>query len=261
MPRIWELDYIRGCMLIFVTLDHCLGFLPVFLHPTNAAGEWLIRLSYLYLSLPVRPYLQPIFIFLFALLSGVNTNFSKNHVLHAASFGLFVSIFLLLHKIGTLIFPTFIMGLTIFNILSILAISAFVWAFLKAVRAPDFVIVLLAALFIAIGLWFWIYLLKTGQYYVLPYGLRGFAFLVYSRQGLDWSPNNFEPLLPSLGFFLSGGLLGSKLYKNKRSLIPHAPCSAAKKVIFLGRYSLYVYLFAPVVIIAFFMLLNALKVL
>jgi len=260
-PRIWELDFFRGCLLIFVTLDHCFIYMRSFFHPTNAAGDLLIRLSHSYLDLPLRPYIQPVIIFLFALLSGVNCGFTVSHAKRAASFGLFVSVFMLLHKIGSLIFPTYIYGLLIFNILAILAICAFVWLILKAVKAPDWVIAILAVLSIFAGLWFWGYLLNHHSLYVLPHHLRGFAFLIYSQQGLDWSPNNFEPLLPSMGFFLTGGLLGGKLYKNKRSLYKHAPCGLAKPVIWLGKYSLINYLFAPVVILAFLSLLNLLRIL
>lgn len=260
-PRVWELDYFRGCLLIFVTLDHCFVFLPHFLQPTNAAGAFIVELSKLYTSMPERRFIQPGIIFIFALLSGINCCFVKNHLRRATSFGLFVSCFMLLHKIGTLVFPSFLRGELMFNILAILAISTFVWWFLKAIKTPDIVIALLAVLCIGVGMWFCVYFLKTDDYYILPHHLRGFALLVYSMQGYLLSPNNFEPLLPSLGFFLAGGLIGNKLYKNKRSLFQHAPCACAKSVMVLGKHSLIAYLFAPVVIIGLCLLLNVWKVL
>lgn len=257
--RIWELDYIRGILLILVTIDHCCIFLPNFIIPNNAIGTLIIRIANDYTSLVLRSYFQPLVIFLFAFLSGINCKFAKNHLGRAVSIGLFTSAFMLLHKIGTLFLYPFLNGLLIFNILAVLTICMFVWVPIKRYRIPKAAIIGVACVLIAIGLYFLASLLMTGSYYQLPQNLKVFALLIYSQQGVNWSPNNFEPLLPALGFFLLGGVTGGVIYKNNRSLIKHLPNNFIKPVILMGKYSIYAYLFAPVVIIGLLYLLNGVK--
>lgn len=258
--RIWELDYIRGVLLILVTLDHVCIFAPNFLSTTNIAGELIVKFCRDYTSLAPRPYVQPIIIFLFAFLSGINCNFTRNFSARISSFGLLVSAFMLIHKLGTLLLPAFLQGLLVFNILAVLFICNVIWFILVKIKMPKAAILLLGVCLAGVGLYFWIRLIITGGYYVLPDNFKVFALVIYSQQGLTWSINNFEPLLPSLGFFLIGGITGGVIYKNKRSLIKHAPNGFTKPIIAYGKHSLAAYLVAPVVIIAFLALLSVLRI-
>lgn len=167
---------------------------------------------------------------------------------------------MLMHKIGTLVVPSFLSGLLIFNILAVLTICMFIWIPIVKFRVPKPIILAIGVVLIVIGLYFLARMLKLDAYYVLPDNLKVFALLIYSQQGLNWSNNNFEPLLPALGFFLVGGVLGGIIYKDKRSLFAHLPNRFIKPVIVLGKYSIYAYLFAPVVIIGFLYILNLLKI-
>lgn len=258
--RIWELDYFRGILLVLVTIDHVSIFLPQFVSPGNAIGTLILQMTRDYAALPPRGYVQPVVIFLFAFLSGINCRFTNNPAARAVSIGLFTSLFMLLHKIGTLFLQPFLSGLLIFNILAVLTICMFIWIPIVKLRIPKGAILAVGIVLVIIGLYFLVRMLRLGSYYVLPDNLRVFALLIYSEQGLRWSNNNFEPLLPALGFFLIGGVVGGIIYKNKRSLFTHLPNGFIKPVILLGKYSIYAYLLAPVVIIGFLYALSILKI-
>ena len=66
----------------------------------------------------------------------------------------------------------------------------------------------------------------------LGFHLRGF------------SSSDYFPLLPNLGFFLLGSILGRVLYRNKKTLFPQVDpqIPAIRFLGFCGRQSLFIYL-------------------
>lgn len=74
----------------------------------------------------------------------------------------------------------------------------------------------------------------TDVYWLMPFGLPWYGF----------ASSDYFPLLPNLGFFLLGALLGKTLYRSKQSLLPQV--NEQNPIIrFLrlcGRHSLWIYL-------------------
>ncbi|MDD3946939.1 MAG: heparan-alpha-glucosaminide N-acetyltransferase domain-containing protein [Clostridia bacterium] len=255
--RLWEFDYLRGLLLILVTVDHVCGYLPVFIHPENIVGIFLLKLCRDYTFLAAKRFVQPLVIFLFAYLSGINCNFTKDPIRRATRLGLITSVFMLCHQLGTLLFPSFFKGLFVFNILAVLTVCLFLWIPIKKYKVQRNHLIALGVLTTAVGLYFWGRLLFTEAYYNLPSDFRMFALFIYSEQGLHWSVDNFEPLLPSLGFFLLGSAADDLLFRKRYCDIPNR---FLQPVVLLGRQSLVAYLFAPVVIIGFLKFLNLIEI-
>ena len=86
------------------------------------------------------------------------------------------------------------------------------------------------------------FLLQTAL--LVPLGIRfpGFASADYF------------PLLPNLGFFLLGAVVGRKLYANKKSLFPNGP--KCRFLCFCGRHSLIIYLLHQPILYGFLFILN-----
>ena len=84
-------------------------------------------------------------------------------------------------------------------------------------------------------------------------------FLVYNEVGFQYSADYFS-LLPYLGYMLMGYACGKKFYKEKKPHIKISP--KAEKIMspinFIGRTSLWWYLFSEVVYIGLFFLLMVL---
>lgn len=57
-----------------------------------------------------------------------------------------------------------------------------------------------------------------------------------------WSPGDFFPLMPWLGWFLLGAVLGGLLYKDKSTRLGFVNEKFVAPVTFVGRHSLLFYL-------------------
>ena len=133
-----------------------------------------------------------------------------------------------------------------FGVLHCLGICMMLWGLLK--KAPLWVLLLLSAVCIPLGLWF-MGLPGIGSYLLMPLGLYWEGFV----------SSDYFPLLPFMGFFLLGAALGRLLYKNGTSLFPkiNARNPILRFLQFTGRQSLWIYLLHQPVLIGICMLLQA----
>ena len=104
------------------------------------------------------------------------------------------------------------------------------WDFCK--KLPTAALAALGAVLIGVGLW-----LRT-QYFSFPWLVPlGFA--------PPWfASSDYFPLLPNLGFFLLGAVLGRTVYREKQSLLPkwNTANPAVRFLTLCGRHSLGIYL-------------------
>lgn len=118
-----------------------------------------------------------------------------------------------------------------FGVLHCLGVCMLLWPLLK--KLPTWALAAAAVAAVAAGLY-----LKEASLVSFPWLVPlGFTFPGFSS-------SDYFPLLPNLGFFLLGAVLGRTIYKNKTSLLPRV--NAGNPVLrFLGacgRYSLHIYL-------------------
>lgn len=117
-----------------------------------------------------------------------------------------------------------------FGVLHCLGLCMILWAPLK--KLPTWALAVLGAVIIAAG--FWTNGIRVECTWLFPLGLtyRGF------------SSSDYFPLLPNLGFFLLGSVIGRTLYRKKETLLPqiNAESPVLKFLGFCGRQSLFIYL-------------------
>ncbi len=250
-PRAWELDILRGIILLVVTFDHCCffgsswGILPY----QTEFGQKLAEISVWYCGCAFRKAVQPFGLFLLCFLSGVNSAFTRSGFRRVLKFWLFCAAYMggfyLLH----LLIPDLITAKISFNIVAVLTICFTFWWLLDLVHCPNWIRMALAIVATLAGIYgFYCHFIADETFSIEnPY----VAMLFYNEHGFEISRNNFEPLLPHLGFFLVGGVIGKYLYKDKKSLCKKEyPPKALYPLLIVGKHSLAVYLVMPVIILA-----------
>ena len=125
-----------------------------------------------------------------------------------------------------------------FGVLHCLGLCMMLWPLFR--KLPPWALGLIGAVIIAAGL----YLdrcVRVDFPWLIPLGLytRGFA------------SSDYFPILPNLGYFLVGALLGRTLYRDKESLMPNANLKnpVIRFFLFCGKHSLIIYLLHQVVLV------------
>ena len=214
--RIWELDALRGLFLLGVIAVH-----------------FLFDISYLYGLINLQ---SPLFTFIsqwggtvFLILSGVCVTLGS----HPVRRGFFVfSCGMLVTLVTAIMYWTGLQGRTIviyFGVLHCLGICMLLWPVLK--KLPLWGMAILGLALVLSG-----HLLTrvVSFPWLVPFGFTfpGFA------------SGDYFPLLPHLGYFLLGAVVGKTLYRNKQTRFPGVdPQNCVIRFLSgCGRYSLIIYL-------------------
>lgn len=216
--RIWELDALRGlCVLGMVIVHFIFDLTELYGIVRWQTPEWFA-------------FLQSWGGVLFLLISGTCATFGSRSVRR----GVMVLGFGLVISAATWVMFRF-MGfhraiLIYFGVLHCLGVCMILWPLFK--KAPVWLLLLLAAAMVGLGLWF--DGLTVAPKWLIPLGLtpRGFA------------SSDYFPLLPHLGFFLMGAAFGKTFYRQKQSLFPNINENAPilRFLQWCGRSSLWIYL-------------------
>lgn len=231
--RIWELDAFRGICILGMVLVH-----------------FVYDLVELYRILPWAYPSWFSFVkdwggVLFLLLSGTCATLGSRSVRRGI-------IVFACGMVCTLV--TWVMGFFGFNViiwfgvLHCLGLCMIAWWAFK--RLPTAVLALLGAALVALGLWIGTREFSTGLWLV-PLGLTPPEFF----------SSDYFPLLPYLGFFLLGAVIGRLVYREKKSLLPNVRSDKGILAFFqlCGRQSLLIYLLHQPVLSGICMLLSLLK--
>lgn len=215
--RIWELDALRGIMILMVVfihlcfdLDYFLGIdlikNPVVQTIMDHCGMSFVVLSGLCASIGPRSLRRGVRIFLWGM---VITAVTAGMALLGLADRFIIIYFGVLHLIGS---------------------CMMLWPLLR--RLPVWAWAVLSALFIGLGQWF--SGLRFGSMLLMPLGLPGAGF----------SSSDYFPLLPGLGWFLAGACLGAVLYRRKQTLLPRFPAQSlpVRGLRWCGTHSLWIYL-------------------
>lgn len=217
--RIWELDAFRGLCVLGMVLVHLIFDLVI-----------------LYRLIPVE--LPAGFTFvqlwggvLFLLISGISVTLGSRSVrrgLIVLGCGAVISgVTLVMHLLGLAN-----KGIIVyFGVLQCLGVCMILWAALK--KLPSWLLALAGIVMIATGLYL---------YNVVLVDFPWLIWLGFLHPG--FSTADYFPLLPHLGFFLLGAVLGRTVYAKKESLLPRVN-TGHPLIRFLtgcGRLSLPIYL-------------------
>ena len=134
-----------------------------------------------------------------------------------------------------------------FGVLHCLGLCMILWSLLR--RLPTRILALLGSLMVITGLLICDTVVEVTWLY--PLGLTAANFF----------SSDYFPLLPHLGFFLLGSVLGRALYRNKQSLLPgmDQKSSVLRFLCFCGRQSLLIYLLHQPVLTAVCEVITLLK--
>lgn len=234
--RIWELDAFRGiCILGMVCVHLVYDLVELYKiiqwqYPTwfNIVQHWGG--------------------ILFIVLSGLCVTLGRHHIkrgLCVVGCGMVVT----LATVGMYLFHFSGKSIIIyFGVLHCLGVCMLLWSAFR--RCPDWLLVLLGAVMAAVGLYI------RGKYLVdFPY-LVPFGFTY-----LGFSSSDYFPLLPHLGFFLLGAVLGRHLYAKKETLLPkvNEKNFILRFLCFCGRQSLWIYMGHQPILAGICMLLTYMK--
>lgn len=234
--RIWELDAFRGICLLGMVIVHLMYDL------VELYG--IVDLSYPDWFSFVQDWGGVLFI----LLSGICVTLGHHNIrrgLAVIGCGLVVTAV----TVGMYLLDFSDRSIIIyFGVLHCLGACMLLWSIFR--KAPGWLLAVLAVGMIAAGL------------YLDGHRLVDFPYLVplgFTYPG--FSSSDYFPLLPHLGFFLLGALLGRLLYARKQSLLPRVNDRnpVIRFLSFCGRQSLWIYMGHQPVLAGICMLIAALK--
>ncbi len=231
--RIWELDAFRGLCILGMVLVHFVYDIAVLYKVVDwALPDWFV-------------FVQRWGNIFFLLISGICVTLGsrclKRGAVVFASGLLCTAVTVVMWKLGIFTQGTIIY----FGVLHCLGVCMLLWPLFR--RLPWWLNGILAAAMIAAGFY-----LKTvffaKSYLLLPLGFTYAGF----------TSSDYFPLLPNLGYFLLGTVLGRLLYAGKESLLPRA--NPRNPIIvffsFLGKHSLLIYLLHQPILSGLCMLLK-----
>lgn len=214
--RIWELDVLRGICILGMVIVHFIYDLGSFGFKTSSR-----------LFLFVQYWGGTVFV----LISGICVTLGSRHIRRglavfgcgmlctAVTAGMY---WLGLDGKGIIIY---------FGVLHCLGTCMLLWGVLR--RCPNWLLAVLGSSFCAAGLYLERIILVDSPW-LIPLGFLYPGF----------SSSDYFPLLPNLGYFLFGALLGRTLYRRKETLFPklHPNGPSLRFLCQCGRQSLLIYL-------------------
>ena len=244
--RIWELDLIRGIIMLGVTFDHVCRFSYYWgiIKFQTAFGKAIASVAVGYLNSYFCNNCYPYALCLLCFMSGISCQFSHSSVSRLVKFWALTAVFMGGYLALHFIIPDLITGYVIFNIVAVLTLSVTFWYALDKLKVPDVARIIFGALTVAAGLTlFYCNRFIDGGIFVEN---KFLALLIYNKNGYNVSPNNFEPLIPHLGFFVLGGVFGKHFYRDKTTKLKRqTPPKWLSPLMILGKHSLAAYLFLP----------------
>ena len=241
--RIVLLDFLRGVLLVWVMVDHFL-YDAGFIYGDKLAyiNSSLKQFGYNYYVGGYRNIAHPIVLFLFFIISGICTNFSKSATKGAIRLTIFWAVCTAVTGIFSLITnsKTFV----VFGVLFVFMICGLINIIIQKTNSSKKVLLIVGVLLSLLGLF--------ARYGVFSLGRGGFLFF-FDEYGYGVSADYF-PLLPYLGYFLIGIFLGKTFYKQKT---PYVKLNKKLQkgilpITFIGKTSIWWYFASQVVFIIIF---------
>lgn len=241
--RIWELDFIRGLCVLLMVFDHIMFDLWFF------GDEWgylgLVDFAYFfYWENDIRTVIRYGVVFLFFLISGISSTFSRSDFYRALK--------VLIFAYGVTFFTSFV-GIDIqFGVLHAFGYSMLLYAILNTFDKTIWSKAILGLIILVFGI---LIFYNAANFLKLP---ESFQWLnnVIGFPEKNYSDGDYVPLLPWTGIFLLGSVIGKLFYKNKKSLMPKLDTKITKPIEFVGRHALIIYPLHQIIIFGIFCLIS-----
>jgi len=235
-PRIWEVDFLRGLAIILMVFYHLgydlkelCGIRALFGIEINLAGFFLTTAQYFFAGL-------------FIVLSGISSTLSHSNVRRALKL---IGIAIIITVATYLYDPSLAIH---FGILHCLGVCILIYGLTLQRSGP---LMCAAAAAIVLGLSAAVSLILNSVSvrfdWLLPFGITSSMYSSY----------DYFPLLPWLGIFLAGAVLGKTVYASKQSLIPKRLSESFVNA--AGRHSLFIYIIHQPILLGLLYLLGLMK--
>lgn len=261
--RIWEVDFLRGFMILFVVWDHFMW--DVYFGSSNpfqtGLFQWLEKVARSYYSAyGLRSLTHDTFVSMFVFTSGVSCAFSNSNGKRAIK----MICFALLLSAATFAASS-ILGADVtvnFNVIHVIALSVLIWAGLEWLTSKfkkDWQHNLYGWIMFAIII---TVLIVGYQAKVKPWtdDNRIWFFLAQHSSSVpgfsEFWGGDYLAFFPDFAWFLVGGFLGKHLYKQKTTLFPKFNAKWVSPITFCGKYSIWVYFGTQLFMYGFFYLFN-----
>lgn len=263
--RIWEVDFLRGFMILFVVWDHFMwdvrfGFGSSY---KTSLFQWLYELSGKYYgAYGLRALTHDTFVSMFVFTSGVSCAFSNSNgkrALKMVCFALLLSA--ATYAAGSILQEDITIN---FNVIHVVALSVLIWAgleFLVSKFKKDWQHNLYGWLMFAIII---TVLIVGYQAKVKPWTDENRIWFFIADHSFtvpgfaEYWGGDYLAFFPDFGWFLVGAFLGQKLYKERTTLFPKFNAKWVSPVTFCGKYSIWVYFGTQLVMYGFFYLFHQL---
>lgn len=263
LKRIWEVDFLRGFMILFVVWDHFMW--DVYFGSSNpfqtGLFQWLEKVARSYYSTyGLRSLTHDTFVSMFVFTSGVSCAFSNSNGKRAIK----MICFALLLSAATFAASS-ILGADVtvnFNVIHVIALSVLIWAGLEWLTSKfkkDWQHNLYGWIMFAIII---TVLIVGYQAKVKPWTdeNRIWFFLAQHSSSVpgfsEFWGGDYLAFFPDFAWFLVGGFLGKHLYKQKTTLFPKFNAKWVSPITFCGKYSIWVYFGTQLFMYGFFYLFN-----
>lgn len=254
-PRVWEVDFLRGLMILFVVWDHTLNDIRV-----DAGGNYktaffqaLYDFSCRYSASNLRAVCQPIIVIIFIFTAGLSCSFSKNNFNRALKL-MGVSVFMTLGSFTVSIILKRHM-IIYFNVIHCIALSVFLWSIIdffwskcgKNWQKNVFGVVMTATVLTALVAG---YCAKSQPWT----SDNSHWYFLAQHSGEDYShftSMDYRTFFPDFAWFLMGAFLGRMLYREKKTLFPSVNPKYVAPVSYIGRKTLIIYFVSKIAVYAF----------
>ena len=258
--RVWEVDFLRGLMILFVVWDH-------FMWDVNNIGggqyntglfRWLYDLSKTYYAGSLRALTHDVFVTMFVLTSGVSCSFSRSNGKRAIKMCSFAILFsAVTYGISAVIKEDLTIYFNVIHVvaLSVLIYTAIEWVWSKLTKNWSkniFGVIFFAVTMTALVLGHCAKYMGVHWTNVI-FGESEWRTAVIKK--FKWG-GDYLSFLPDFGWFLVGVVLGKGIYREKKSIFPSVNPKFVAPVTFCGRFSLWVYFISQVVMYGLIFLLH-----
>lgn len=214
--RIWELDFFRGIALLLMIFFHLIF---------DLADIYGYKINY---ESGTYHYIGRTAVILFIIISGISSTLSKNNIKRGTEiFAFALLITLVTHFAGQ--------GLEVkFGILHFMGISMIIYPLLAKIKSPYLTV--LGVIIVVLGNYF-SHITTTKDY-----------FFILNLTSSSFYSSDYYPLLPWIGLYILGILLGRHVYREKKSIFQWR--MKDNLVMMAGRNTLLVYLLHQPVLLA-----------
>ena len=221
--RIWELDAFRGICILCVVAVHLIFDLQYFAGLDFTTPRWF---DFIQINGGV----------LFIILSGIcvtlGHRFLKRGLIVFGAGMLITLVTIIMYKIGVADKDIIIY----FGVLHLLGVCMLLYGLLR--KLPTWLLVIIENILVIAGYW----LMNSG---ITSRGACVWDLLIIvGVTPPHFVTSDYFPLLPFLGWFILGIVLGRTLYEKQQTLFPRFPYKSwpVRALSFIGRHSIWIYL-------------------